>query len=224
MLRHSPKHVTLIEWPQMTKRLAVFAPLCALLWTLSGCSDQSTATKKAPEKPPEPVSGLSAVYKMYQVARTWDPTPSVLSMISMHVAGIPEAPGKAGAWEGTFTSPALGRSRSYTFSVVEILPDIHKNVFAGPEASFTGAKGESKPFNIAAIKVDTDAAYQTALANSKTVEYEKKNPGKTITYMLEKIDRFPDVVWRVIWGESVSKSNFSVFIDASTGSYLETLH
>ena len=189
---------------------------------LSACSDSSTATKKAPEKPAEPVSGLSAVYKMYQVARTWAPNPSVLSMTSMHVTGIPEATGKAGAWEGTFTSPTLGRSRSFTFSVVELLPDVHKGVFAGPEAGFSGSKGESKPFNIAAVKVDTDAAYATAL--TKAADYAKKNPDKPITYLLQKIDRFPDVVWRVIWGESLGQSSFSIFIDASTGSYLETMH
>ena len=206
----------------MTTRHASFLPVCALLWILSGCSDQSTATKKEPEKPPEPVSGLSAVYKMYQVARTWAPAPDVLNMVSQHLGGIPEATGKAGAWEGTFTSTSLGRSRTFTFSIVEMLPDVHKGVFAGPESAFSGSKGESKPFNIAAVKVDTDAAYQTALA--KAADYDKKNPGKPITYMLEKIDRFPDVVWRVIWGESVGKSNFSVFVDASTGSYLETMH
>lgn len=203
-------------------RSHTFLPVCALLAILSACSETPTATKKEPEKPPEPVSGLSAVYKMYQVARTWAPNPSVLNMTSMHVAGIPESTGKAGAWEGTFTSPTLGRSRTFTFSVVELLPDVHKGVFAGPEAGFTGSKGESKPFNIAAVKVDTDAAYQTAL--SKAGDYDKKNPGKRITYLLEKIDRFPDVVWRVVWGESVGQSNFSVFVDASTGSYLETMH
>lgn len=203
-------------------RSHIFLPVCALLGILSACSETPTATKKEPEKPAEPVSGLSAVYKMYQVARTWAQNPSVLSMTSMHVTGIPESTGKAGAWEATFTSPTLGRSRSFTFSVIELLPDVHKGVFAGPEAGFAGSKGESKPFNIAAVKVDTDAAYQTALA--KAGDYDKKNPGKRITYLLEKIDRFPDVVWRVIWGESVGQSNFSVFVDASTGSYLATMH
>jgi hypothetical protein len=205
----------------MTRRHALFLPGCALLWMLSGCSE-STTTKKEPEKPPEPVSGLSAVYKMYQVARTWAPDAQVLNMTSGHVEGVPEAPGKAGAWEATFTSANLSRARTYTFSIVEQLPALHKGTFAGPEAGFTGSKGESKPFLIAAVKTDTDAAYQTALA--KAADYQKKNPGKPITFLLEKIDRFPDVVWRVIWGESVGSSSFSIFVDASTGSYLETMH
>src|SRR5690242_18145666 len=115
----------------MTIRRYGLFPACALLWILSGCSDSSTATKKEPEKPPEPITGLSAVYKMYQVARTWAPDTQVLSMTSGHVEGVPEAPGKAGAWEGTFTSASLGHSRTYSFSIIEQLPSLHKGVFAG---------------------------------------------------------------------------------------------
>src|SRR5438876_151399 len=33
----------------------------------------------------------------------------------------------------------------------------------------------------------------------------------------------PDLTWRVIWGDSVGTSNFSVFVDATTGEYLETM-
>ena len=29
--------------------------------------------------------------------------------------------------------------------------------------------------------------------------------------------------WRVVWGDSVGTSNFSVFVDATTGEYLETM-
>ena len=38
------------------------------------------------------------------------------------------------------------------------------------------------------------------------------------------VDRFPDPTWRVIWGESVSASDYSVFIDATTGMLLEKMH
>jgi len=40
---------------------------------------------------------------------------------------------------------------------------------------------------------------------------------------LERTNKHPDPAWRIIWGESVGTSNFSVLIDASTGEYLETL-
>jgi hypothetical protein len=69
--------------------------------------------------------------------------------------------------------------------------------------------------------VATEAAYKTAL--SKGADYDKKNPGKAITFLLESTKKFPDPTWRVIWGESVGTSNFSIIVDASTGLYQETM-
>ena len=206
-----------------SKLTSKLLPAAALALLLTACSTQpETAEKKQPPKPPEPTTGLTAVFHMYQVARTWSPDAQVLKMTSAHLSDIPEVPGKAPAWEATFTSANLGKSRTYTDSIIEDLPSLHKGVFAGLEEAFSGARGENKPFLIIAAKIDTDAAYKTAL--TKAAAYEKANPGKPITFLLEKITRFPDPTWRVIWGESVGTSNFSIFIDASTGEYLETMH
>ena len=59
---------------------------------------------------------------------------------------------------------------------------------------------------------------------SKAADYDKKNPGKPITIMIEKTNKHPDPAWRIVWGTSAGTSNFSVLIDASTGVYLETTH
>lgn len=214
-----------LECPQMRIRARRFpiAAAVALALSLAGCSSEQAPAKKEAAKPPEPLTGQSALYKMYQVARTqWAQDAQVLKMDSMHLTEVPEVPGKAGAWEATFTSANLGRARTYTYSVVDEQPSLHKGVFAGNEEQFSGSAGVTKPFLIAAVKVDTDAAYETA--HAKAADYEKKNPGKVITLLLEKNDRFPNPVWRVIWGESVGTSSFSVFVDATTGSYLETMH
>ena len=32
------------------------------------------------------------------------------------------------------------------------------------------------------------------------------------------------LTWRVIWGDSVSSSDYSVYVDATTGTYLEKAH
>jgi hypothetical protein len=196
-----------------------------MLLLLTACSEQPAATqKKEPAAPPEPITGQSALYKMYQVARNWDPRALVLKMESMHSAEIREVPGKAGIWAATFTSPTLGRLHSYSFSLIEELPSLHKGVFQTADDVFSGSKDVTHPFLIAAVKADTDAVYQTAKSQPKAIEYDKKFPGKPITILLEKNDRFPDPVWRVIWGESVGTSNFSIFVDASTGGFLEIMH
>ena len=193
---------------------------CALLLILTGCSEQpQPAEKKEPPKPAEPVTGQVALYRMYQMARSWASDLQVLKMSSIHLLEVPSVPGEAGAWEATCTSASKGRARSYTYSVVESQGNLHQGAFAGQEEDLNA---QAQSFLIAAVKVDTDAAYKTALA--KAADYDKKNPHLTISMLLEKDKQYPNPVWRMIWGESVGTAGLSVFIDASTGEFLETLH
>ena len=206
-------------------RSLTFPVTCALFLLLQGCSDSPTATgaKKEAEKPPEPVGGQSALYKMYQVARSWAPDAQVLKLNSIPLSEVPNVPrGKAAAWQATFTSAARSQARSYTYSIVESQGNLHKGVFAGLEEAWSGPHGVTAPFPIMAVKIETDAAYETALKQAG--DYDKKNPDKPIALLLEKQNKFPDPVWRVIWGESTGTSNFSILIDASTGDFKEKLH
>jgi hypothetical protein len=199
----------------------------ACLVLLASCSEPAQKTEQKlvePAKPPEPVKGLSALYQMYRGARgTVGADIEPVRCNSIHLAEVKAEPGKAAAWQCTFVSASAGKSKTYTYSVIESSGNLHKGVFAGLDESYTRGRGP-KPFPMAAVKVDSDAAYQAAL--TKAASYEKKNPGKTISFLLEKNDKFPDVnaTWRVIWGESVGTSNFSVIVDATTGAYLQTLH
>jgi hypothetical protein len=195
------------------------APSLLTIALLVSCSSPPPAAEKKSDTPPKPLTGLTALFHMYQVARaSWALDAQVVKMSSMHVDGVPEPPpGQAGAWEALFYSPSLGRARTYTDSIVEILPDLHKDVFAGPLQDF---KGDS--FLIAAVKKDTESAYQTALA--KAGADAGRLAGKPVLILLEKNTKYPDAAWRIVWGESVSTALISVFIDASTGEYLDTLH
>jgi hypothetical protein len=200
----------------------ILAAGCVAVLMLSGCSSEAPKTvEKKKEAPAEPVTGNSALFKMYQVARSWAPDCEVLKLSNILLQEVKPAPGKWGAWQATFVSPSKQRARSFTFSVIEASETLHKGVFAGNDEAWGGPKGITKPFDIRALKTDTDAAYEAAL--KKGEEYNKKNPGKTITYLLEKTNRFPDPVWRVVWGETLGTSNFSIYIDANTGKYLETM-
>jgi hypothetical protein len=198
-------------------RLAL-TPGCLAIFLMTSCSAPQPVEKKV-EAPPQPLTGLSALFHMYQVARSsWAHDAQVVKMSSMHVEGVAEPPpGQAAAWEATFYSPSLGRARSYTDSIVEQLPDLHKDVFAGFAESFSGPS-----FLIAAVQKDSDLAYQTALAKESKAAAEYA--GKPVLILLEKNAKFGDPAWRIIWGESVSTAAFSVYIDASTGQYLDTMH
>jgi hypothetical protein len=194
----------------------------ALLLALAGCSSEPAAPpKKVEEKPAEPVTGRVALQQMYIAARGWAPDIQPIKVTCILLPEVKIEPGKAAAWQALFVSPSQGKARSYTYSVVESEGNLHKGVFAGLDQTYS-TSGAQKPFPMAAIKVDSDQAYQTAL--KKAADYEKKNPGKPIVFLLEANNKFPDVSWRVIWGESPGTSNFSIYVDASTGGYLETIH
>ena len=201
-----------------------FLTIIAAGLLLAGCSEQPAppAAAKKEEAKPEPVTGQSALFKMYQVARNWAPDAAVLKMDSVRMDGVPDQPGKSAGWEAVFTSEQKASAHAFTWYAVDQEPNIHKGVFAGSEENYSSARGETTPFLIADVKIDTDAALATAKAKEEA--FEKKNPGQPVIYLLEKSSKWAHPAWRVIWGESVSTSGFSVFVDASTGTFLEIMH
>jgi hypothetical protein len=207
-------------------RKLLLPPVLAAALALAGCSDQSTqAVPKAPEKPPEAISGQTALWRMFQAARTWAPDAQVLRETSIYMTEVPEVRGKAGAWQATFTSATKGRSKLYTYSAIEGEGNLHKGVFGGLEEDYRPSR-DTSPFLIAGVKTDTDAALNMALANGG-YDYEKENKaakGQTISFVLEKLPKFANPAWRVIWGQSVGSSSFSVYIDAAMNDFLERLH
>lgn len=206
----------------MKKTPFLVACLSSLLWI--GCSEPpKPVAKKEPEKPAEAVSGQSALFKMYQVARaSWSADAQVLKVNSIQVADVPAAVGKAGAWQATFTSANLGKARTYTYSVVEQEGTLHQGVFGIGEEAWSGSSGANTAFDFRAVSVDSSAAYKTA--DEKAADYDKQHPGMPISFQLERTQKFANPVWRVIWGESVGTSNFSIYVDASSGTYLEKMH
>src|SRR5580692_4365340 len=125
--------------------------LLPFLMLLTACSDAPNTEKaKAPEKPPEPVTGRQAFQKMYAMARAWDINATPLRLRSVRLSAKPEK-GKADAWEAIFVSQSLGKSKTFTYSIVELEGNLHQGVFALLEEGYT-PQGAASPFPIAAIK------------------------------------------------------------------------
>lgn len=187
---------------------------------IAGCTSNppQPVEKKAPE-PPKPVTGLSAIYRMYQLARTWAPDAMLLNSQSVNLPSPKSEGGKAGAWTATFVSESRRKSRPYSFSTIEG-DGFHKDVFAMQEQDWSGPTRQSMPFRMEALKTDSEKTWE--IAASKSAEYMKKNPNENIFFVVEKTDRFPNPVWRVVWGESISKSGYSIFVDTALGTYLQT--
>ncbi len=194
--------------------------LLALL-VLAGCSDNTPAeTKaKAPQPPAAPISGRQAFQMTYPSARTWAPDCQPLSIRSINLPNPKSENGKAGAWEIVYVSEARGRQRSFTWSAVESEGNLHKGVFGGLEDGWRGPQGAERPFLVAALRIDTPEALETA--TSKSADFFRKSATRPqVNFICTLTNRFPEPAWRVFWGESVSSAEWSVFVDATTGQYL----
>jgi hypothetical protein len=188
-----------------------------ILITLSGCS--SEPAKKVEEKPAEPVTGLHALYQTYTAARAWAQDLQVLSLRSIHIDQVKDQPGKSGAWQAQFASPALGKARAYTFSTVEVSMTMHEGVSPDTPRDWTN---NSMSFLVGAAKIDSDQAWNTALEHAK--DFAANNPNVPISYTLEMERGFANPEWRVIWGTSAATSSYSVLVDAFTGKFAAVLH
>ncbi len=190
-----------------------------LLMSTIGCS----SAPKPVVKQEEPITGLTALYRAFSTARAWAPDVQILRVSSVNLPDIKSEPGHAPAWQVTLVSPSLGQMRSYTYSVVEASATMRKGIFSDNPQPWSRDTSSAKPFIIAAAKKDTDEIYKTVIAQKKATEYSAKHPGMPISYLLELNSTSPDAVWRVIWGESASRSEFSGVVDATTGQFLESL-
>ena len=205
----------------------LYLPLSCALLLLTSCSESPTGTvaKKEAEKPPEPSPARAPCTRCTRSRDRGHPTAQVLKIYNIPLSEVPNVPrGKAAAWQATFVSASRSQARSYTYSIVESQGNLHKGVFAGLEEGWSGPRGVTGPFPIMAVKIETDGPKGARRSPKHAEDYDKKNPDKPISFLLEKQNKFPDPVWRVIWGESVGTSNFSILIDASTGDFKEKLH
>ncbi len=195
--------------------------LLALISVVSSCSDTATSeAPKAPPKAPEPITGRMAFQRTFPTARTWSPDCQPLRIHSLILDQVKAEDGKSGAWEVTYVSAQLGKARTYTWSAVEAGGNLHEGVFAGPVESWSGPQGQEHPFLPAAIAIDSTDALQTAIASSKKY---LASPGTKppVTFLLEATARFPDPAWRILWGTSIASAEYSVFVDATTGKFLQ---
>jgi hypothetical protein len=187
---------------------------------VSACSEtpSETTRTKAPEKAPEPITGRQAFQYTYPSARIWASDCQPLTIRSLNLDQVKSEDGKAGAWEIVYVSQQLMRARPYSWSALEI-DNLHKGVFPGREESWLGPAGQQVPFPSPTLKIDTPEALKTAIA--KSAEYLDKPGAKPpVTFLLESTPRFPNPVWRVLWGGSVSAAEYFVTIDATTGALL----
>jgi hypothetical protein len=196
-----------------------FFALLSVVLLLSACSETPTETKtKEPEKPAAPITAQQAFRYTYPAARAWAGDSLPLRIRSIHLTDVPAEPGKAGAWEIIYVSQAQQQAKIYTWSAIEASETLHKDVFAGKAESWS-ASGQEKPFEASAFHIDSTAAVETAKTNSKAY-LDKPGTKPAINFMVEFTPRFPEPVFRVMWGETAGSAEYTAIVGASTGQML----
>ena len=198
-------------------------PLLLLFLAACGNQPEKKPTKEAaPAAPPQPVTARFAFQRLSMQARLWAADAQLLRVSSANLKEVPSLDGKYPVWHATFVSAQIKKARSFSYSVVDSPGNAHAGVLRGREESWLGPSGQAQPFALEMLKVDSDDAYATAVKESK--DYIKKHPEMSIHFLLEYTPRFPLPAWRVFWGETLGSSQYAVFIDCTSGKYLQTLH
>jgi len=199
----------------------LFSLIAILTLVLGGCS--STTTTAPPVKkevlPPEPVSGQKAVFEMYKAARQWAGDAQLISMENINLDEVKPEPGKYGAWRATFVSVSKKLTRDFSYGVIESLP-IRQGTYSTNELTYA-PRTQVRIFPILQVKTDTPEVLETAKKQAK--DLLAKDPDIPIQFRLEWSGSTPRPAWRVIFGEGLSQSKGSVFVDCETGDFMRKM-
>lgn len=196
----------------------------AVFALLAGCTSEAPkdAAKKI-AKPVVAVSGQTAVFEMYKTARSWNKDATILHLENLDIPEAKAEPGKYGAWKATFVSFENKRKREFTYSVAESSTGVHKGVFPGEETGYV-VNTQNRIFNIADVKIDTIQALDVAKQQKEIADFAAKHADLPVQFVLEwNMQLCPVAAWRVYWGQSVSTSEGSVFVDAESGKFIKKL-
>jgi hypothetical protein len=153
---------------------------------------------------------------MYKPARSWAADLLVLSLGNDEVPGVKSEAGQFGMWTAVFVSPGRQEARTFTYSVAAT-GNTPKGVSAGAAQRWTGSTRQSQAFRVSDFAIDSDAAYQAALAKANA--WVKQHPDKKAVLTLASASRFSVPVWYVMWGSKTS--GYGVFVNAMSGALIK---
>ncbi len=177
-------------------------------------TDAEAAAKPAAE---EPISGKTAFWEMYKSAHAWASDIAPLALESKEIPGIKNAGGKAAMWSATFGSPSKHEARVFSYAVAAHPPDIYKGITIGNPRPWSGPVPAALAFETSDFVTDSDAAYETALAQASA--WAGKTSGQNVSFTLGNAARFPGPVWYVSWGDK--KSGHAVYVSAKSGTVVK---
>lgn len=194
-----------------------------VLATLTGCSTspspeaaKSESPKAEPKKPETHFeTGRAAFQRMYVAARGWATDVQPVRLESRPTKQDPKD-GKAAMWSATFVSASRQNIRTYTWSGIE---GADQGITPGNTDYYSPANASTRPFDLNFLKVDSTAAL--AAAQKKGGEAVlKKAPETPLKYMLFFDQTKGRLLWRVVYGGSVSDSKLRILVNATSGEFV----
>src|SRR3954471_4850375 len=185
--------------------MKLFASLLFAGLLLTGCSSNapSSQQQKAPTEPAKPAgeankadTGRVAFQRMYVAARGWARDAMPVGLESTATKEFPGKDGKAGVWRGTFGSPSRQGMKPFVWSGINSDDAPTPGVNPGSEDSFNASNTSTRPFDFNYLKVDSDKAYEIALAHGGK-EFLAKNKEANIRFSLSFDGRGNQLRWIV---------------------------
>ncbi len=199
--------------------VAILLVACSSSPTTTSDTAKSTTTQPKPEKKePAPYTGKACFTRMVDQAQRWAP-----DALPFHVESVPTTEangheGKATVWKAMFASASKQKYRIFTCSGSR-LPDQPSFGVGGSAESPYAPNVPALMFHPSYMVTDSDKAFETAQekGGSKLLE---KAPELPVAYTADWDTRKKQLVWVVIYGDSVANSKGTGMIDASTGKFL----
>ena len=192
---------------------------------LAGCSSEpeppaepaKPAQAEAPKKELQQETGRRAFQNLYITARNWAPDSQPVRLESSSNDQAPSLDGKAAIWRARFASPARGAIKSYQWSG---MPE-EDGISPGSEDSFNPNNAQTRPFDFAFLKSDSNDAFTEAQKNGGEKYLQKAGDAGRVEYELEWNARKNELYWVVRYGGGSGRLN--ILVNASTGKYIRTL-
>jgi hypothetical protein len=187
---------------------------------MAGCSSEPSKPAEKPQpKAAEFVTGRTAFQKLYVAAHGWarDAQPYRLeSQVSSDANG---KEGKSAVWRGAFASPAGHGAKPYIWSGTDVSDAPQRGVNPGTEDSYSPNNASTHIFDVGFLKVDSDAAFETAQKHGgdKILEKSADTP---VLYILEWSGPENALLWHVIYGTNRDTAVLRVAVNATTGEFV----
>jgi hypothetical protein len=203
--------------PRLARCMWTMAALI-LLALLAACSDDKPADTKPEVKPPDVITARSALQKLYVAARGWNQDAKPYRIDSSITTDGNGHDGKSAIWRGSFASATRRVVKSFTWSGSAADGAPTRGVNPGIEDTYSPTNSSTQVFDMAFLKVDTDAALATAMKHGGDKILEKE-PDTPILYVCDWNHNTNELIWHVYFG-SREASKLTVAVNGSSGDFI----